>query len=718
MKITKARETLIQSFADINIENIKGKKVAQGMSYYRNSVRAFREDNCDKIFTSLSLNLTEKFDANNETMKSWIAQVSVLQSELTKIVAKNSSADNWRIILEYEIPVLGKRIDAVLLANKIVFVVEYKDGDSCTGTSALLQAQDYALKLHDFHSESRNKVIIPLALGNFHHVDVCLDSDPGLGGICATNRFADTVNQCFEKWSDASLNPALEKWDTHAIFHPIPSVFDATCLSLSEQNVAELKHAKASAKNLTITQNIIISEINDAKKRGVKKLIVLTGVPGAGKTLAGINAVVAAKKILEKDQEQTVFLSGNLPLIRVLTESLRRDAIRRGKPASQNEAMINNMHRFTESSHKSGKAPAAKFVVFDEAQRAWDKKKNAKNGFDIDEASMILKSMALHKDWAVLLALVGNGQEIHSGEAGLCSWGDAVLQNPGWEVVTSPIALNGFPGEPEDPHSNKGNLLFRGMQAGATKLTQHADLHLGDPQRSYEFELSSQWVELVLKGDKTGAALLLKETPTSPAQELPIFISRDLEKCRKWLTNEFIAKNRRAGIIASSGAIRLRSDGVEPPSKDFIKSFDKYERWFLDSHRDEYEGGELIKAGSHYSSNKLEVAMSEFEMQGLEIDVSCLLWGGDLIIENGKWIPRTFSDAHSKWKLIKESKKGEEGGNNLRKRKISKYRVLMTRYRYRMIIYMPQGKPNDSSINSAEFDSTYDFLVGAGARPI
>jgi hypothetical protein len=688
------------------------------MSYYRNSVKAFRADTCDAILMSLSFKLTEKFDANNETLESWKEEVAVLQSELGKIVAENPAAEDWRIILEYEIPVLGKRIDAVLLANNIVFVIEYKGGDSCTGTSALLQAQDYALKLHDFHSESGDKVIVPLALGNFHHVDIRLNEDPGLGGVCTHDRFAETVTKCFKEWSEESLNLDLEKWDTKAIFQPIPTVFDATCLSLSGQDVAELKHAKTSAKNLTITQDIIISEIIDAKKRGVKKLIVLTGVPGAGKTLAGINAVVAAKNVLQKDQEQTIFLSGNLPLIRVLTESLRRDAAKRGMPESQNEAMINNMHRFTESSYKSGVAPAAKFVVFDEAQRAWDKKKNAKNGFDIDEASMILKSMALHDDWAVLLALVGNGQEIHSGEAGLCSWGDAVLQNPEWEVVTSPIALHGYSNEPGNPPANRGNLLFRGIQPGTIKLAQHADLHLGDPQRSYEFELSSLWVERVLDGDKEGAAKLLEATQSSPAQELPVFISRNLEQCRAWLTKEFISKNRRAGMIASSGAMRLRADGVEPPSKDFIKSFDKYERWFLDSHRDEYEGSELITAGSHYSSNKLEVAMSEFEMQGLEIDVSCLLWGGDLIIKDGKWVPRTFSDAHSKWKTIKESKNGEEGGNNLRKRKISKYRVLMTRYRYRMLIYVPQGKPNDASMNSEEFDSTYEFLVAAGARPI
>jgi len=688
------------------------------MSYYRNSVREFLADNCDKILKNLSFSLTEKFDANNETLKSWESQVSVLQSELGKIVAKNPSADKWRIILEYEIPVLGKRIDVVVLANNVIFVVEYKDGDSCTGKSALLQAQDYALKLHDFHSESRNKVIVPLALGNFHHVDVCLDSDPGAGGVCNIKSFAQQILRCISKWSDAANNHDLEKWDSAAIFHPIPTVFDAACLSISEQNVEELKHAKASATNLTHTQNVVISEIIDAKKRGVKKLIVITGVPGAGKTLAGINAVVAAKKVLEKDHEQTVFLSGNLPLVRVLSEALKRDAKKRGESGSKNEAMINNMHRFIESSYKSKAAPAAKFIVFDEAQRAWDKKKNARNGYETDEASMILESMALHEDWAVLLALVGNGQEIHSGEAGLCSWGDAILQHPSWEVVTSPVALNGDDTESDITYENKDNLLFRGHTPSSIKVTKQQFLHLGDPLRSYEFELSAKWVELVLKGDKIGASKLLAPSDDRAKLELPVFITRDLVKCRAWLRDEFISKNRRAGFIASSGAIRLRSDGIEPPTKDFIQAFQKYERWFLDSHVDEYEGDELIKAGSHYSSNKLEVAMSEFEMQGLEIDVACLLWGGDLVFLDGKWVPRNFSDTSSTWKPIKESKKGEEGGNNLRKRKISKYRVLMTRYRYRMVIYVPPGKTDDSSMNSAEFDSTYEFLVGAGARAI
>lgn len=688
------------------------------MSYYRNSVREFLADSCDKILKDLSFSLTEKFDANNETLKSWESQVSALQSELDKIVAKNPSAGNWRIILEYEIPVIGKRIDAVVLADNVIFVVEYKDGDSCTGTSALQQAQDYALKLHDFHSESRKKVIIPLALGNFHHVDVCLDSAPGAGGVCNIKSFAQQILRCISKWSDGACNHDLEKWDRDAIFHPIPTVFDAACLSISGQNVEELKHAKASATNLTDTQNVIISEIIDAKKRGVKKLIVITGVPGAGKTLAGINAVVAVKKVLEKDNEQSVFLSGNLPLVRVLTEALKRDAKRRGESASKNEALINNMHRFIESSYNSKAAPAAQFIVFDEAQRAWDKKKNARNGYETDEASMIMESMALHKDWAVLLALVGNGQEIHSGEAGLCSWGDAILQHPSWEVVTSPVALNGDDTESNIANENKDNLLFRGHTPGSIKVTTQQFLHLGDPLRSYEFELSSMWVELVLKGDMTGASKLLAPTDGRAKLELPVFITRDLDKCRTWLREEFISKNRRAGFIASSGAIRLRSDGIEPPTKDFIQAFQKYERWFLDSHLDEYEGDELIKAGSHYSSNKLEVAMSEFEMQGLEIDVACLLWGGDLVFLDGKWIPRNFSDTSSTWKPIKESKKGEEGGNNLRKRKISKYRVLMTRYRYRMVIYVPPGKTNDSSMNSAEFDSTYEFLVGAGARAI
>lgn len=688
------------------------------MSYYRDSISHFCKEEPSKIFGQLSLKLTEKFDANNETLESWSEEIQVLQEKLRRVMELTPSASDWRIILEYEIPVLGKRIDAVILAENIIYVVEYKAGSSCSGTEALEQAQDYANKIRDFHSESRNKIIIPLALGAFHGAKVDKSEAPGRGGICNPENIAEEISACFEKWRNIAANIDYERWEKRAIFAPIPSVFDAACISLSNQNVEELKHAKTDAKNLTHTQDVIIKEILDAKSRGVKKLIVLTGVPGAGKTLAGINAVVAAKRILGKDNEQSLFLSGNVPLIRVLSESLQRDAKKRGESLGPTEALINNMHRFTESQYKSKMPPAAKFIVFDEAQRAWDKKKNSKKGIELDEASMILESMTLHPDWAVLLALVGNGQEIHSGEAGLCSWGDAILNHPSWEVVASPLVIPTSTESTEQPGRIPNMTLFKGPVPREIQLTTHSALHLGDPHRSYEFELSSKWVELVLDGKMESAAQLAMSCKDEAYNDFPVYISRDLNRCKAWLRDNYISQNRRAGLIASSGAIRLRADGVEPPTKDFINAFQKYERWFLDSHRDQLEGDVLIKAGSHYSSNRLEVALSEFEMQGLEIDVACLLWGGDLIYRDKQWVPMTFSDTNSIWKPIKEPKAGEDGGNNLRIRKLNKYRVLLTRYRYRMIIYVPFGRIDDSSVNASDFDSTYNFLLGAGAKPI
>ena len=657
---------------------------------YLASLRQFLDINPEELLGILTLGLAgEGFDTTTDTTFSWQDEIVELQKAFGQLVCLHPHSASWTALFEYPIPVLGKRPDCILLADDLIYVIEYKGGSSTTAQSALRQAQDYALNLADFHEESRGRTAIPIAVGTFKTVIPLDPKSEKQGAAICSSALVQTLVAAQQGWSRGISPIDPDKWNNSRYF-PVPTIIEAASEIYRDHDVKELARSRSGSVNLEATQVAIANAVRDARQRQRKKLIVVTGVPGAGKTLAGLNAVQLLTKELDLELEHASFLSGNGPLVAVLQEALKRSVGRRQRGLARSiSSRVREIHRWVRDTYENGRPPADRLIVFDEAQRAWTAAKNHKKyGIDHSEPNMILDVMGRHQGWAVVVALVGGGQEIHGGEAGLAAWGDAMARHGEWDVVTSPEAIMGGP-------SVAGSRLFRNNMPANISIAQDPALHLSTSKRSYETEGSAAWVNAVLEGRNDEAHRLA-------GRAFPIYITRDLEAARSWLRAN--AKgHRRAGLLASSGAARLRANGVEPPTFSFMGGID-YVKWFLEP------------AGDFRSSNQLEVALSEFEMQGLEIDLAAVLWGGDLILRQGNVTCRRLSG--QKWRDVAGTGDPQASADDARTRIQNKYRVLLTRFRKGMVIVVPQGSPEDLSHASADFDAVYQYLFSCGARPL
>lgn len=649
--------------------------------------------NLDQLLGKLVSGLADEgFDTTRETTGSWEQEFRDLQNSLRDLTALLPPAANWHILLEYVFPIVGQRLDCVLLANDMIYVIEYKGGHSVSARAALRQAQEYALNLSDFHEQSRGRLVVPIALGAFKF-RIPLDEDglPHQGAAVAPEELAGVINKAHLRWGDKGPPIEPEAWNTGRYF-PVPTIIEAASAVYLNHDVKDLAYSRSGIDNLQSTQNAIAGAVCDARARGTKKLVVVTGVPGAGKTLAGLNAVQCLQQDLDLEHEQASFLSGNGPLVEVLREALKRSVRRLGRGVARSVlTRIREMHRFVRDTYGDTRPPADRLIVFDEAQRAWTAEQNHKKfERDVSEPEMVLEIMGRHDGWAVIVALVGGGQEIHSGEAGLTAWGDALAKNHAWEVVTSPEALYGG-------HSVAGSRLFRTAIPHDISVTENPALHLAISKRSFETEITAAWVNLVLNGQSAEASELVRLNGP-----LPIHLTRDIGVARRWLRNRTKGE-RRAGLVASSGAARLRADGVATPTFNFLKDVD-YRRWFLDPE------------GDYRSSNQLEVALSEFELQGLEVDLVGLLWGGDLVFPQGQVVTRKLSG--TKWGVVEGAGLSGGSADDGRTRILNKYRVLLTRFRKGMVIFVPEGSVDDPTRSLQDFDSVYDYLLGCGVKPL
>jgi len=644
----------------------------------------------DQLLGRLTTGLAEeRFDTNPATTFSWKSEIAQLQKALCELVEFRPNASQWSVLLEYVLPGIGQRVDCILLASDLIYVIEYKSGGTATARAALKQAQEYALNLVDFHEESRHRIAIPIALGQFKsYIQLDVTSIRHGAAVCP-GKLSDTILRSFEVSGgrDRAIDAPL--WNTSRYF-PVPTIIQAASAVYAGHDIRDLAHNRAGADNLETTQKAITELVARSRTEGLKQLIVVTGVPGAGKTLAGLNIVQVLARELNLEKDQASFLSGNRPLVNVLQAALRRSIRAKKKGVVRSvQSRIREIHRFVKDSDENGRAPADRLIVFDEAQRAWTAAHNLKNfGRDRSEPELVLEIMGRHDGWAVIVALVGGGQEIHTGEAGLAAWGDAIAKHPEWNVITSPEAILGGP-------SVAGSRLFADGAAAANGVKQEPALHLAISKRSYESVVTAAWVNAVLDGRP-------EESQRLSTEGLPIYITRDLEVARAWLTTNAIG-DRRAGLVASSGAARLRADGVEAPAFKFLQGID-YVKWFLEP------------AGDHRSSNQLEVAMSEFEMQGLEVDFVALLWGGDLIFPRGEVVARKLSGV--KWCEVSGMGDPQVSADDPRTKILNKYRVLLTRFRKAMVIFVPQGAADDLTRAPADFDSVSAYLVKSGVHTL
>lgn len=661
-------------------------------AFYRATVADFLADDPSRILGVLvSRSAQQGFtDLKQRQTRAWERQITALRATAAELTVILPASGQWGLLLEYPIPRRQKRIDAVLLAAEVILCVEFKTEEREHPAQARQQAEDYALDLRDFHEESRNRRIVPVAVSlraGVPPASARASESELVRPALATNgdELARVLAEAFAVETRGGAQIDVARWDASA-YRPVPTIIEAAESLFAGHDVREIAHSHAGATNLTATSTRLLEVIREAQTQRRKVVCFVTGIPGAGKTLAGLN-VVHNPSLRREGRAPGVFLSGNGPLVKIVRAAIERDFKRREREKGATRTsgtFIQNVHEFVRDSlAKPDKPPAENVVIFDEAQRAWDAKQNEKKtGREESEPQTVLGIMDRHNDWAVLVALVGGGQEINVGEAGLSEWGRTIRDHfPHWQIAVSPSALVG-------DASVAGHRLFADGERGTTVVHEEPTLHLDVNLRAYRVQKLIQWVNAVLAGDAAEAKTLV-----SNLEEFPLAMTRDLAVARAWL-RERTRGLRRCGLVASSGAIRLRADGLELSSGFRLGNRDLFVNWFLNQPPD-------IR-----SSNQLEIAASEFECQGLELDWVGVCWGGDLSIDasSSTWLFRQF--AGTKWQAVATPID--------RAYLLNTYRVLLTRAREGSIVWVPRGNAGDETRTPQFFDATADFLRNCG----
>jgi hypothetical protein len=664
-------------------------------AYYSRTVEEFLSDSDTSVLGQLvDANTRAHFlQLESTAIVAWREEISNLRETLPPLIEREPSAGSWGLLLEFPIPRRQRRADLILLARDLVFVVEFKT--TYADLSSLRQVEDYALDLADFHRPSKDLVIIPIVVAPSGRPMRSDDSGNGLTvrrvATCIPPQLGNSLLNFYETFTDAK-RPSIEmqSWNNGA-YHPVPTIIEAARLIFAGMEVREIAHAAADALNLSATVDALFETMRAAKESKHKTICFVTGVPGSGKTLAGLRAVHDAR-IKSQLGTDPSFMSGNGPLVRILREALTRDFVTREHTSRQSvrrkvETLIQNVHSFAKNywDDYPAQSPYEKIIVFDEAQRAWNAERNRRKfGRSVSEPSMILKIMDRHTDWAVIVALVGSGQEIHDGEAGLAEWGTALTTEfRQWSIVASSEALEGGP-------SHSRAKLFESQDVSRLTIHRNENLHLSVSTRSYKAVTITDWSNALLEGDLIGASNILSRT-----EYFPVVITRRLSQAKVWLQTQ-TRGTARCGLVASSGAARLRADGLET-STSFHRDY-PYQYWFLNAPED-------IR-----SSNQLEVLATEFEIQGLELDWVGLCWGGDLLWEEllSEWKFQRF--VGTRWRNVRNDAHKSFLTNS--------YRVLLTRARQGMVIWIPPGEASDSTRAPGDFDATAKAMIASGIKSI
>jgi hypothetical protein len=659
-------------------------------SYFRASLAEFLETSESVVFTRLTLGYANSgfSQVRMDQPLTWWEDLSSLRHSLEQLRLKYPESSQWQIILEFSIPRKPRRLDVVLLTGGEIVLLECKRGFS--SPEAIRQVEEYALLLHYFHKPSHQQRIYPIVVSGAMHQQPSYKqrelSFPTLPSfwiaptaVSSWNSLADLLTSIPETHSPPPNGAA---WDDGA-YRPTPTIIDAVLALRSGLKIREIAHSEAAEHDIQTVTEEIGNIIAGAQTNHEHVICFLTGVPGSGKTLVGLSLA----HLSESRTDAIHFMSGNGPLVSVLQELFRRQAMADKLPANaartQAETLIENVHVFAKNyTDKDVKRPPSNHVIiFDEAQRAWNLAQNRnKFGREYSEPEMLLNIMERHQDWAVVIALVGGGQEINNGEAGLEEWGTALQKTPrDWKIFASPQVIQGGA-------STAGHRLF--ASGDAKHVQQRETLHLQTSNRSLRADNFAHWVNLVLGGQPEAAAAL--------QVTFPIFLSRSLQQTRQTLKAEALADSR-FGLVASSKAARLRPEGLEHDS-NFHGEY-PWHHWYLSPKSD-------IR-----SSFACEVFASEFSIQGLELDWIGLCWSGDYIWSGTGWEARQLRHGDiTKWGTIRDPQKQIYRRNS--------YRVLLTRARQGLVIYVPRGDEQDPTRTPPELDRTAAYLVQCGVTAL
>jgi Uncharacterized conserved protein (DUF2075) len=666
-------------------------------AFYRSSVSDFLSISEGEILARLSIEYAKRGYTSQYTDQTltWKRDVHYLRDVLTHCVQHDRHAANWGVLVEFPIPRKEVRIDIVLLIGGQIVILEAKSGAAFL--QARKQIEEYALLLHFFHKTSADRKIVPIIVSpeatQHPNFDLLNQQEmfPQLAVYWVDKVVAATWENLPKVLIAVSRREDSEQidasgWD-ESPYHPVPSIIEAAVALRSGLSIREIAHSEASEHEIGMVRQSIQDYVDQARSENKHVICFLTGVPGSGKTLVGLSLAHSH----ENQRNAIHFMSGNGPLVKVLQHLFTQESRSKGANAAnariEARTLIENVHVFarTYTQDDQRREPSNHAIIFDEAQRAWNRAQNKKKfNRDYSEPEMLLGIMERHQDWAAVVALVGGGQEINDGEAGLEEWGRALAERPKqWVVYASPEVMGGGP-------STAGHRLFE-LPANGLHVATNPALHLRTSNRSLRAENLATWVNLVLSGDSTEAAKL------RIGERFPILLSRDLNQTRLKLREQAIGAIR-YGLVGSSGAARLRAEGLEP-SSTFHADY-PWEHWYLASEED------------LRSSFRCEVFATEFEIQGLELDWIGLCWGGDLVWDaiRGWQLRKLLSGPNNRWVSIKNSDR--------RVFRINAYRVLLTRARQGMIIFVPKGSPADLTNCPEEFESTARFLIECGVTPI
>ncbi len=621
-----------------------------------------------------------------EQRNAWLGQIGILKAALVGL--------QGQVFFELTIPRIGKRIDTVILTNGRILILEFKVGSAIPDAASLNQVWDYALDLKNFHAGSHDAEIVPILIPTnlnvpFSNVTELSDDgvwDPFVVAVASIGTAIDELSKIKPK-----RHFIQEGWADSA-YKPTPTIVEAARNLYAKHSVHDILRNDAGAKNITVTSKRVEEVIRESRENRRKSICFVTGVPGAGKTLVGLNVATRHSK---SDDLHSVFLSGNGPLVEVLVEALTRDELAREKGRGNRpkkidvkrsvRAFIQNVHHFRdEGVRQPDKAPNDHVVIFDESQRAWNHRKTSDfmqrkkgiAGFDASEPEFLISCMDRHNDWAVIVCLVGGGQEIHDGEAGIKGWFEAIQNRfQHWSVYVSD-QMGG-----SEYHA--GDDVRRLKECGI--LSVENQLHLSSSMRSFRAENVSVFVKAVLDCEPDKA----RDEISNFATQYPIVVTRDLVLAKKWLRQK-ARGTERTGLVASSKAQRLKPHAIDVRiNVDPVHYF-------------------LNECDDVRSSFYLEDAATEFQVQGLELDWVLVSWDGDLRHNKGRWSHNQFRG--NKWMRINKAE------NQLYL--LNAYRVLLTRARQGMAIFVPHGDEGDHTRLSQYYDDTFEYLARCGVPVI
>jgi len=651
-------------------------------AYYDDSIANFLTTSPEEIIGKIALK--NEFSLEQTQKDAWLAEIIILKDVLPLYEGS--------IYFEYTIPRMGQRIDVLILIEAVIFILEFKVGEKEYQSYAIDQVWDYALDLKNFHETSHDKLIAPILIAtNAKNIDLIASTTPLNDQLLIpiksnSESLGSVIKTVLDFFSDGKAIDS-KVWE-EGRYCPTPTIIEAAMALYNNHSVKDISRSDASAINLSQTSEAVSKIIRLSKEKSEKAICFVTGVPGAGKTLVGLN--VATTNIDKNSELYSVFLSGNGPLVAILQEALARDKVfrakkrgeklKKGEARSEVKAFIQIVHHFRDDSLKDEKPPVEHVAIFDEAQRAWTleqtstfmRQKKGKPNFNQSEPEFLISCLDRHPDWAVVVCLVGGGQEINTGEAGISEWIEALERSfPEWKIYISDKL--------SDSEYNAEVILKKIKNRSNVEYSE--SLHLAVSMRSFRAENVSLLVKQLLDLNIKEAQCTLQQVSAN----YPIVITRDLTKAKQWL-KEKARGSERYGIVVSSQAQRLKPFAID------VKSPIDPIHWFLDNKDD--------VRSSYY----LEDVATEFHVQGLELDWACVVWDGDFQYNPDGWIYKSFRG--NKWQNI----------NNIERRKYLKnaYRVLLTRARQGMVIVVPKGDLEDFTRQSKFYDPTFELLKEIG----